>query len=309
MNLSDFFKKIGMPEDDEWGLPSSDKRFPDGAHYRIEISGIERPEVCEAVLDEADKRGVPVHRLISTVMGATLLSKEELKRFAKLCKDYGVEAILTPGPRAFWDTGRQIVTPEGMVCGPRFRSTRWVKYYVEDVLRCCDAGFRGFLVWDEGVLWLMNKLREEGIIPKNTVFKVSIYTGHGTPFSAKVLQDLGANTFNPIGDISLPTLAAIRKVIDIPMDIHVYLFDQWGGFNRFYECAEIARIASPCYFKIEPGVSVSALYKPWVSPEFLAWFAREKVKYAEIIIELIQKQNPDIKCSEKTPQDLAIPEV
>jgi len=102
-------------------------------------------------------------------------------------------------------------------------------------------------------------------------------------------------------------LAAIRKAIEIPIDVHVYLFDSFGGFNRFWETPEIARVASPCYYKIEPGPSVSALYKPWISPEHLAFLAREKVKQAEIIISIMEKNYPEAKLSEVGAKDLAIP--
>jgi len=96
-------EKHGIPGRDLYELPDSPKRFPDGAHYRIEISGVERPEVLEALIDEAEKRGVPVHRLISVVMGATLLDDKELTRFAELARDAKMEVIMTPGPRTSWD--------------------------------------------------------------------------------------------------------------------------------------------------------------------------------------------------------------
>jgi len=157
------------------------------------------------------------------------------------------------------------------------------------------------------LLWALNQLKKIGTIPKDVKFKISIFTGHANPAGARVLEDLGADTFNPLADLSLPMFAAIRKTIDIPMDIHVYLFDSFGGFNRFYECPEFARIAAPCYFKIEPGTSVGALYKPWSSPEGLAFLAREKVKYADIIRELVERHCPEVKLSGRGPKDLAIP--
>ncbi len=74
----------------------------------------------------------------------------------------------------------------------------------------------------------------------------------------------------------------------------------------------MARVCSPAYFKIEPGVALAAgagaLYKPWVDPGFLAWFAREKVKYAQIIHEMIQATNPELKLSPQGSPDLAIPQ-
>lgn len=288
-------------------MPTSEKRFPDKCHYRIEISGIERPSTLEAVIDEMEKRDVPVHRLISMVMGATLLSDKEMEQFAKLAHDAKLEVIVTPGPRTLWDTGGQVRTPEGALSGIRFRGSDNLAYVIADIKRAIDFGFRGFLVVDEGLLWLLSEMRKAGDIPKDVVFKVSILAGHANPAGARLLESLGANTFNPVADLTLPMLAAIRKTVNIPIDVHVYLFDSWGGFNRIWETPEITRVAAPCYYKIEPGVSMSGLYKPWVSPDSLAFLAREKVKYAETLIGLVEKYYPEAKLSKVGTKDLAIP--
>jgi len=300
-------EKHGIPGKDLYELPTSEKRFPDKCHYRTEISGVERPSTLEALIDEMDKRDVPVHRLISMVMGATLLSDDELEKFSKMARDAKLEVIVTPGPRTFWDLGGQIRTPEGALSGLRFRGSDNLAYVIADIKRAIEFGFRGFLVVDEGLLWLLNEMRKAGDIPKDVVFKVSILTGHANAAGAKVLQMLGANTFNPVADLTLPMLAAIRRAIEIPIDVHVYLFDSFGGFNRFWETPEIARVAAPCYYKIEPGPGMSALYKPWISPEHLAFLAREKVKQAEIIISIMEKNYPEARLSEVGAKDLAIP--
>jgi len=300
-------EKHGVPGRDLYDLPTSKKRFPDKCHYRIEISGVERPSTLEAIIDEMEKRDVPVHRLISMVMGATLLSDDEMEQFARMAKDAKLEVIVTPGPRTLWDLGGQIRTPEGALSGIRFRGSDNLAYVIADIKRAIEFGFRGFLVVDEGLLWLLNKMRKAGDIPKDVVFKVSILAGHANPAGAKVLEILGANTFNPVADLSLPMLAAIRKAVDIPIDVHVYLFDSFGGFNRIWETPEITRVAAPCYYKIEPGVSMGSLYKPWVSPDTLAFIAREKVKTAETIIGLIEKNYPEAKLSKIGAKDLAIP--
>jgi len=300
-------EKQGVPGRDLYDLPTSGKRFPDRCHYRIEISGVERPSTLEALIDEMEKRDVPVHRLISMVMGATLLTDDEMEQFAKMARDAKLEVIVTPGPRTLWDLGGQIRTPEGAVSGIRFRGSDNLAYVIADIKRAIDFGFRGFLVVDEGLLWLLNQMRKAGDIPKDVVFKVSIFAGHANPAGAKVLETLGANTFNPVADLTLPMLAAIRKVANIPIDVHVYLFDSFGGFNRIWESPEITRVTAPCYFKIEPGVSVGTLYKPWVSPESLAFLAREKVKYAGTLIGLIEKNYPEAKLSKVGAKDLAIP--
>ena len=58
--VSKAMEKVGIPGRDAYDLPSSTKRFPDGAHYRMEISGVERPAVLEAVIDESQKRKIPI---------------------------------------------------------------------------------------------------------------------------------------------------------------------------------------------------------------------------------------------------------
>jgi len=305
--IGKMMEKHGVPGRDLYDLPTSAKRFPDKCHYRIEISGVERPSTLEALIDEMDKRKVPVHRLISMVMGATLLADDELEQFAKMAHDAKLEVIVTPGPRTLWDIGGQVRTPEGALSGIRFRGSDNLAYVIADIKRAIDFGFRGFLVVDEGLLWLLNQMRKAGDMPKDVVFKVSIFAGHANPAGAKLLESLGANTFNPVADLTLPMLAAVRKAVNIPIDVHVYFFDSWGGFNRIWEAAEITRVTAPCYFKIEPGASVGALYKPWVSPDSLAFLAREKVKYAETLIGLIEKNYPEAKLSKVGAKDLVIP--
>ncbi|GAI16592.1 unnamed protein product, partial [marine sediment metagenome] len=173
-------EKAGLAGGDAYDLPTSKKRFPDGAWYRMEISGVERPNVLEAVIDEMRKRNIALHRMISVVMGATLLDKQELKDFAQMAADAKLEVILVPGPRRSWDTGRQIDNYEGALSGIRYRGSDQLKFVIADIMRCIDIGFRGFLVVDEGLLSLLNTMRENGDIPKDVTFKVSIYAGHGT---------------------------------------------------------------------------------------------------------------------------------
>ncbi|MDO8123122.1 MAG: hypothetical protein Q6364_01935 [Candidatus Hermodarchaeota archaeon] len=312
VNLKSFQKvrkaleKIGLPGQDAYDLPTSEKRFPDGAGYRIEISGVERPQVLEALIDESEKRGIPVHRLISVVMGATFLDDKELRQFAKMAYDAQMEVILTPGPRTSWDIGRQLVTPDGALSGMRFRGADKLVEVITDINRGIELGFRGFLVIDEGLLWTLNKLKEIGEIPKDIMFKVSIFAGHASPAGGKLLEELGAGSFNPVADMSVPQLAAIRQATDFPIDIHIILMPSFGGFNRFYDSPEITRCVQPVYYKFEPGPSM-ALYTPWSSVQGLSDLAREKVKWAEIVRNIIQDNYPEAKLSKLGPKDLAIP--
>jgi hypothetical protein len=306
-DLDRVLESLGLPSREPAELPDSPSTFPDGAQYRIEISGVERLASLETLIEEADRHGVPVHRIIATVGGATYLTREELEAFAALARAQRIEVIMTLGPRRAWDTGRQITTEEGLVSGMRLRGMAGVRQWLRDLERCTEAGFRGFLVADEGLLWLLGELRQRSVIPSDCIFKLSVFAGHANPAGARVAEQLGADTFNPLADLTVPMLAAIRSAIGIPMDVYLCLVQAMGGFVRFYEAAEIARVAAPCYFKFEPGPSEAEIYAPWNPPAFHEAQIRERVRNAAVVMELIERENPSIRCSPAGVEDLVIP--
>jgi len=307
VSLAQAMERAGLPKGDLYHLPTSSKTFPDGAHYRVEISGMETPKVLAATIDEAKKLGVPFHRAISVVRGASMLTREQLKEFAQIAHDSQVEVIMTPGPRPTWYTGRQVATPEGAFSGLRMRGMDSVRHYIMEIEKCIEIGFRGFLVWDEGVLSLLNTMKQNGDLPQDIIFKVSIYAGHANPAGVKLVESLGAGSCNPVADLTLPMLAAIRSAVSLPLDIHIQLWTSMGGYNRIYETPEIARVASPCYFKMEPGPGL-AMYMPWgTSEEGLAELGREKIRSMKNIIELVSETYPELKLSPQGPEDLKVP--
>ncbi|UCF84966.1 MAG: hypothetical protein JSV50_04855 [Desulfobacteraceae bacterium] len=306
--IRDFMEKEGIPGRDGYDLPTSEKTFPDGAHYRIEVAGVERASTMEAMVDEAQKRNVIIHRAIATVGGSTYCDFEELKAMAQMAYEEKVEVVMTVGHRKAWDPGsKESATPEGMMQGFRLRGSDNISYHIADMMRNIEAGFRGFLVYDEGVLFIINKMRQEGFIPQETIFKFSVFGGYCSPAGAKVVESMGVNSMNPLSDVSLPILASIRKAVDIPLDIYLIIVDAFGGMFRAYEAPEIARIASPCYFKIEPGTSEGDIYKPWAFEGFHRDLVRQKIKIASVVQELMQRHAPELKASEKGAKDLVLP--
>ena len=297
---------------ERYDMPESELRFPGGAHARIEISGIESPSNLEEMVKEAERRNVTVHRVISLVRGSTLLDDAELKYFTEIGRDNNLELIVNPIASRAWDTGRQYAAgEEGIVCGMRLRGHDMMYHYLKNIDRCIEAGLRGFLVTDEGSLTVLNGMREEGIIPKDVKFKVSVFAGHGTAAGGKLLQDLGADSFNPLADMTLPMLASIRQGgVNIPLDVYMSLVETMGGFQRFNEAAEIARICAPVYFKIEPGPSEAEIYNTWIdsqSPDFLDNLAKMRVKIAQIILEWLDRSEYDIVMN-NYKDDLSIPQ-
>jgi hypothetical protein len=306
--IRDFMEGMGIPGRDLWALPDSGQTFPDGAHWRVEVSGVERASTMEAMIDEARKRDIPVHRAIATVGGSSLLDAAELRDMARIAHDAGVEVIMAIGHRKAWDVGsKEMSTWEGGMWGARLRGSDNVSYWLADMMRNIDAGIRGFLVYDEGVLSIVNKMRSDGFVPRETVFKCSVFAGQCSPAGARVVESLGANTFNPSSDVSLPILAAIRKSVRMTLDVYVAIVDSMGGEYRLMETPEIARVASPCYFKIEPGKSEPDMYKPWIEEKWHADFVREKVKMADVIREVMSRHAPQLKLSGWGPADLSVP--
>ena len=88
--------KLGITAEDP-ALPSSAKRFPDGAQYRIEIPSVETPEALSAVLEEADRRKVPIHRA-SQGSGIMMLTDGELTSMLKISRDAKIELSLEASP-------------------------------------------------------------------------------------------------------------------------------------------------------------------------------------------------------------------
>jgi hypothetical protein len=305
--IRNFMEKQGIPGRDGYELAASGKAFADGANFRIEIAGVERASTMEAMIKEADKRNVVIHRAIAAVGGSTYCDFEELKDMAQMAKEAQIETIMTVGHRKGWDTGAsEGKTSEGQAQGPRLRGSDNISFHIADIMRSIEAGFRGFLVYDEGVLFILNKMRAEGLIPAETIFKFSVFGGYCSAAGAKVIESMGANSMNPISDVSRPILSSIRQAVDIPLDIYTIVVNSFGGYFRAYEAPEIAKIASPCYFKFEPGTSEADIYMPWIEEKWHVNFIEQKVKIASIVMEIMDKHAPEMKTSPKGAKDLVM---
>lgn len=299
-----FLRGMGLPERDAHDLPTSEKRFPDGAQYRIEIPSTEGPRAMEAVLDEAHRRGVTVHR-ISQGSGVMLLTDDELHAMATLGRDANVEVSLFVGPKAAWDTGAMArVAP---VAAPKTRGADMLVHAVLDVRRAVDAGILGVLVADEGLLWVLGAMKAAGQLPPEFVIKISVMQVPSNPATAKLLENLGAGTLNVATDLTLPQLAAIRQAVDIPLDIYIEAPDNTGGFVRHYEVGEIVRCCAPVYVKA--GLRNAAdVYPSGTHLEgTVIAYARERVRRAQIALEHLHRLYPEAITGALGAPGLAIP--
>lgn len=282
----DFLKTIGLPKGDDYSLPSSAKRFADGAQYRFEVPGIQNPSAMKSLLDQTDEYGVVLHRVTQT-KGVMSLLDSEIEEMVALANLHQVQLILAIGPRATTDTSASAKTEEGKRIGYRLRGQEQIVRSIEEVKRASRLGVRGFLVYDEGCLWVLNEARKIREIPIDCKFKVSAHTGHGNPCSARLLENIGVDSLNPVRDIQLQMLAGIRQAIDIPIDIHTENPTSSGGFIRHYEVPEMIRIGAPIYLKT--GGSVAGTHSWDTSVED----AKKRAKQIVLVKRMIDEYYPE----------------
>ena len=298
-DTKEFLKEIGIEE--TYKDFQSDKRFKDGGQYRFEVPGIQSPKTMNALLKESVKNNVFIHRVTQT-KGIMMLTDEEIKEMVNLAINYGCELFLSVGPRATYDTSATVHTKEGSRIGYRLRGYDNLVYAIEDVKRACRLGVRGILLYDEGLLWTLNKMRKAGEIPLNVHFKLSAHAGCSNPASAKLLEGIGLNSLNPVRDLQIHMIAAIRNAIEIPIDLHTENPKSTGGFIRHYEVPDFIRVASPVYLKT--GGSVAANHN-WDTTEKEA-IAR--IKQVKLVKRVIDEYLPEAIPSDKNSSYLSIPE-
>ena len=281
----------GLPTEDATICPGSPLRFPDGGQYRFEIPSTEGPRSLGAVIDEAGKRGVPVHR-VSQGSGIMLLTKSEISEMMVIGKQARMEVNLFLGPRASWDTGAQAVSPAGKSLALAARGANQLCQSLLDAGRACDLGCRSVLVSDLGTLELVSNARQTGLLPRNLIIKTSVMMAPANPASARLQERLGADTINVPSDLSLPQIASIRAAITKPIDFYVEAPDNIGGFIRYYEIPELIRVASPIYIKLglrnSPDVYPSGTH---LENTVIA-LSRERVRRASIAMEMIAEYCP-----------------
>jgi hypothetical protein len=289
-------RALGLPERDPGELPTSSKRFGDGAQYRIEIPSVEGPEAMGAVLTAAAEHQVPIHR-VSQGSGMMLLTDDEIGEMLALGRERDVEVCLFTGPRAAWDVGVQATAPSGRVVAASLRGADQLAYGVEDVIHGCELGVRSILVADLGELWVLGRMKAAGELPAELVLKVSISFPVANPATARLLEDLGANALNLPVDLSLAQVAAIRQAVDAPLDLYVEGADDFGGTVRYYEVPELVRVAAPVQLKFAvrnaPGLYPSGRHLASLAVES----ARERVRRAAIGLAMLRRYYPEATTS------------
>ncbi|WP_216662498.1 hypothetical protein [Adlercreutzia sp. ZJ473] len=285
-----FLGSLGLPEGDLYSLPTSSKRFPDGGQYRFEVPGIQGPAAMRSLLDKLDEYGIAIHRVTQTKGIMTLLDSE-IEEMVSLASERGIQLVLAIGPRATTDTSASVKTEEGKRIGYRLRGQEQIVRSIEEVRRAAKLGVRGFILYDEGCLWVLCEARKAGLIPADSHFKMSAHAGISNPCSARLFESIGLDSVNPVRDIQLQMLAAIRQAISIPVDVHTENPLSSGGFIRHYEIPEMIRTGAPIYLKT--GGSVAGTHS-W---DTTAEQAKQRAKQVALVKRMIDEYYPEAVAS------------
>jgi hypothetical protein len=305
MTGADILARRGIATEPE--VAPSSARFPDGAHFRIEIPSVEGPTVLRAVVEAAAAAGVTVNR-VSQGSGVMLLSEAEIAEMARIGADHGLEVSLFVGPREEWDIGRSAYAADGPGLAGQLRGSRQLRYALDDVLRGVEQGIRGFLIADPGLLQLVGELQAAGELPASVVWKVSAVMAPSNPLTLRQLEQLGGSTVNVPADVTLGQLAEMRAATGVPIDLYVEAPDGMGGIVRGHEAADLVSVAAPMYVKF--GLrNARPLYPSGVHLEAdAAAIAREKVHRAAVALEWIRRSGRDLIQSGPGAKGLGIPE-
>ncbi|HEY4387923.1 MAG TPA: hypothetical protein VGN34_26035 [Ktedonobacteraceae bacterium] len=302
--------KLNLPKADDLTPGVSAKRFADGAQVRVEIPSCEGPDVLRAVLEEAERLQVPVHR-VSQGSGIMLQTDQEIREMVKLGAEAGIEISLFVGPHAGWHLSAFSKAKDGGIAQSRITGAEMMVHAIEDVKRAYGLGIRSVLVSDEGLLWVMNEMRCTGDIGADMHFKVSVSMGVTNPATAYLMERSGANTINVITDLAVPQIAAVRAAISKPIDLYVEVPDDMGGFVRYFEIPELIYYCAPIYIKFGIRNAPNIYPSGGHIVETAIKLGRERVRRARIGLEMIERHTPEVKISatKQRHADLGVPVV
>ena len=299
---------LGLPDGDRDASVSSTLRFPDGAHYRVEIPSVEGPRCVEAVLAEAARLSVPVTR-ISQGTGIGLLRDSEITEMTAMTAAAGVELSLFARPCAGWDASAMARSPAGGVVAAAARGQDQLSAVVDEIRRAADLGVRSVLIADLGVLSVFGQLKERGALPADMQAKISVMLPVANPAAARVIAGMGAGTLNLPTDLTLGQIVAIREAVSVPLDVYVEAPDNLGGFVRHYELPRLVTCAAPVYAKFglrnAPDVYPSGTHLD----DLTVALSKERVRRARLGLDLLARAGSTAVCSTSNAPGLAVPVV
>jgi len=235
-------------------LPESAPRtFPDGSRAGIEVAGIQGPEELGSFLGECDRLGIPGPARVIETRGFGALSEDQVRTMVARCAERGIGLVASIGPRASRSRSRYAASAHGGRLACRCWGSDQLIAALDDALRSLELGVRALLVYDEGLLAVLRDLRSRGELPEDLHLKASIALGCAHPLRARQLQDLGADSVNPVNDLPVDELAALRAALTLPLDVHVDDSREAAGADRLPELGPLVLAAAPVFLKCGSG--------------------------------------------------------
>ncbi|MBS1895718.1 MAG: peptidase [Actinobacteria bacterium] len=283
---------IGLPTGDDAGLADSPHRFPDGGQYKWELAGAIDAAAAELLLEKLEAASLRLDQFTYTE-GIVRLTDAEIAALVKVVGDADRQLVMAPGPRGVWDIGGQSLAPSpaAKASSYRLRGMEQVVRAVDDVRRAVDLGVRGFLIFDEGLLDTLVRLRAAGELPAEARFKASSNMGVGNPAHARAIAALGADSINLQRDLDLSMIASARAVTEVPFDLHTDNPGATGGFLRTWEIPDMIRVAAPVYLKT--GNAAQIVFDAPLGPREIGGIVHQM----ELEAETIARHAPDLRPS------------
>lgn len=246
-----WLRENGFPFSDQIPLEVTQQRFAKGGQYGVEIPVVNNMRILQTMVRLLKSEGVYATRFNET-HGSFLLSDSEIQEMLCLARESGYGYTFGLGPRPEYDIKASFYrSPFGLELGRKLNNNDAIRASVEEALRLADLGCRGLIVYDIGVLRILNKMRKDGVLPQNTAFKLSSHCMVSNPMIAQMFHENGADSVTTVHDLTLPVLQEMRRmnnglVFDVPIDV----YKSKGGYIRFYELAELVQVASPIILKM-----------------------------------------------------------
>lgn len=274
--------------------------FSDGGKYGIEISSVNSLDNLKELLKFSKEFSFMPDR-VDECRGFSRLPKVEVKEIVTICRDNNIGFFTGISLRSMYDLGGYAKSINGSRASYKIRGKTGINIAYDEIKRAIDFGIKGFIIYDEGLLFFLKQKRESCEIPGDVVLKISVHMGISNLYSAIVMKEMGADTINPVPDLSLETLKEIRNHVSVPLDIFTDTAKDAGGFIRTHEVNEIIKQCAPVYLKCG---SVSQQHQNHLpnSNEI-----RERVRQTRCVLDTIERKFDVTDRVSKKEKTLAIP--
>lgn len=247
----------------------------------FEFPSIEHPALLRELLEEAERRDVPIHR-VSMGGGTRMLTSSERKDMLSQAHGHGIDVYTFISSRNSFET---LVDKDA---GEQLRGEIAFRDAIEELHRCSEWGVDGVLLADLGLLDAANTLRVSGDLDE-LALKTSVAIAPMNAAGAALYERLGATSINVSGSSTIDDLAAMRSRLSdsTTLDIYIEISADLAGGLRYRDAAALVEAAAPVHLKF--GITNAPnLYPYGAHLESIAQqVTREKVRRAELVYEAL----------------------